>query len=254
MSMGNSTLTKSHFYVKEIMGMNFHIDTIFFTWVVMAILIIAALITKKRLTLIPSPLSLQHIFELLIGAFDDLAKEVIGEEGKKYTPFVATIFIFILLCNWLGIIPLCIPPSQDYNTTLALAIISFIGFNFYGIKKRGSWKWFTHYVEPVPNIARSMEGLTKYSIVPFLVLLFIPLNLIEELARIISLSVRLFGNIMGEHTVIVILLGLVVTSSYILDPIPILVSLIGLLAGAIQALIFAILTLFYIGGAVGEHH
>lgn len=194
-------------------------------------------------------------------------------------------------------------PTASYNTTLALAMISFIAFNWYGLQKcampglsakyrkqeseveghhqakggvGGIFTWILHYFQPTPMLWRSMEGGLKYTLVPLLGLLFIGLNIMEELARVVSLSLRLFGNISGEHqaksTMLSVMYNFMGMSlqgfsagNFIAGPAWFCVSLVlwgaalfatllGALAGFIQAMVFMMLSLVYIAHAVADEH
>ncbi|MBI2265420.1 MAG: F0F1 ATP synthase subunit A [Armatimonadetes bacterium] len=245
--------TLHHYVVARTGSLDWHVDTILYSTVIVLVLGVTSFLIGGRFREIPGSWSLQNVFEMVVAYLKELSESIIGHDGPKYVPFAATTFLFILISNYMGLFPMLKPPTRDYNTTLALALISFVAFNYFGIRKKGVGKWLAHFIDPVPSIWASLEGGMKL-LVLFLGPLFLFLNIIEEVARIVSLSIRLFGNIMGEHTVMATLLGLVITVSYVFDFIPLFVWLLGLLAGAIQALIFAILTLSYIGGAVGEHH
>jgi F-type H+-transporting ATPase subunit a len=231
-----------------------HVDTLFWTWVAMGVLILLALYLKPRLTLVPEKFSVQNVLEWIWDFFYGIAHDMMGGEAFHYMPVVMTIFFFVLLGNLFGLIPALIPYTRDANTTVGLALYSFMAFTYYGIAKKGFLKWVFHFTEPVPALHRTLEGPLKYIMIPPLFLLFVILNFIEETARIISLSMRLFGNIMGKHIVMAVLLGLTVFLLKIFDVLPIFVWLIGLIASIVQAMIFALLTLAYISGAVGEHH
>lgn len=194
-------------------------------------------------------------------------------------------------------------PTASYNTTLALALISFFAFNWFGIKKNvfprwgqashhsheghdhahhsvggfsGLVNWILHYVQPTPMLWRTMDGGLKYFLVPLLGILFVCLNIMEEFARILSLSLRLFGNISGEHQVKVTLLDVMRSflgqsltgfkaGSLIAGPAWLGVSgmiwgaalfatLLGALAGFVQAMVFTMLSLVYIAHAVADEH
>ena len=250
-----------HFKSLTIGGYTVHIDTLAYSWGIVILLALVAFIVGSRLKQVPKALSLQHLFEMLLNMFNGMAENLMGREGRKYVPFVATLFIFILCSNWTGLIPTFIPPSRDVNTTLGLALISFLAFNLFGIQKKGLFKWIAHFIDPIPKLWHDMEGAMKYIFVPILLPLFLVLNIVEEVARIVSLSMRLFGNIMGEHVVIAVFLGLVTFMSFggtwvgiVFEPFPLFIWMLGLLAGFIQALVFSLLTLAYISGAVMEHH
>lgn len=255
-----------------------HGDTLVYSWCAILLLIGLALAARRRLGLIPGGLA--NLFELIFSYFEDLGHDMIGKGAVRYIPFVATLFLFVLVCNWISLIPIItLPPTRDFNTTLALAIISFVGFNYFGIRKyverarkaaeksgqgtggtmaRGLLNWLLHFIDPVPEIFRSLDGALKWAICPVLLVLFIIVNIVEEVFRMVSLSVRLFGNVMGEHVVSVMLLWLTIYISLKLM-VPILwvssvfVLLLGALTGFIQAFIFAVLTLSYIGHLVEEH-
>lgn len=195
-------------------------------------------------------------------------------------------------------------PTASYNTTLALALISFFAFNWFGIKKNvfpnwgasahahhhegddhahhssgglgGLVTWILHYVQPTPMLWRSMEGGLKYALVPLLGLLFICLNIMEEFARIVSLSLRLFGNISGEHQVKMTLMDVMRSflgqsvmgfkaGNMIVGPAwmgvagmiygaALFATLLGALAGFVQAMVFTMLSLVYIAHAVADEH
>jgi len=231
-----------------------HLDTLVWTWVAMAILIVFALIIRGRLKMVPEANSSQNFLEMIWDFFAGIAHDLVGEDADRYMPIVVSVFFFVLLGNLFGLIPTFIPYTRDVNTTVGLALFSFLAFTYFGMAKKGFWGWVTHFMQPVPQLAHTLEGGMKYVMIPLLFVLFVLLNIIEEFARIISLSMRLFGNIMGKHIVMAILLGLTVFLSVVFEPLPIFVWMIGLIASMVQAMIFALLTLAYIAGAVGEHH
>lgn len=262
-----------------------HKEILIYTWIIIVILVFISYLFMRKKNIIPA--KIQGMFEVIYFYLSGLAEDMMGEEGKKYVPFVMTIFLFVLSSNWIGLIPNVKTPTIDINTTLALAVISFLSFNYFGIKKAyetttkegnrpknilqtptyiilGFWKWFSHFFQPIPELWKSLEGALKYILVPLLVPLFFVLNVTEEIIRILSLSVRLVGNIMGEHLAVFFIVGLFI-AGWQLDFItfftkPILwassafILIIGALAGFIQALIFTVLTLSYISRAVADEH
>lgn len=231
-----------------------HLDTLVWTWIAMAMLIAFALVQRRQLALVPKSRSSQNLLEMVWDFFAGIAHDLVGEDAKRYMPIVLSVFFFVLFGNLFGLIPMFIPYTRDVNTTVGLALFSFLAFTYFGVAKKGFGKWVLHFMDPVPSLAHTLEGGMKYIMIPILFVLFVALNFIEEFARIISLSMRLFGNIMGKHIVMAILLGLTVFLNFIFEPLPIFVWLIGLIASMVQAMIFALLTLAYIAGAVGEHH
>lgn len=231
-----------------------HMDTIFWTWVGMGILMVFAFMARGRLKRLPEARSSQNFLEMIWDFFARIAHDLVGDEANRFLPVVLSIFFFVLLGNLFGLIPMFIPYTRDVNTTVGLAIFSFLTFTYFGLAHKGFKRWLFHFVDPVPHLWHNLEGAVKYLMTPFLFVLFLALNIIEEGARIISLSMRLFGNIMGKHIVMAILLGLTVFLSFIFEPLPLFVWMIGLIASIVQAMIFSLLTLAYIAGAVGEHH
>lgn len=198
-------------------------DAVTTTWVVMAIILLLSWALTKSLSSKPS--KLQVLFETLIEFYENIAVQVMGEEGKRFVPLVISIGLFILFSNWIEVIPGFNAPTRDLSTTVALAIVAVSSTYIIGIKKKGL-RFFKKYIEPNP--------------------IFLPINILEELVRPISLSFRLFGNILGEEIVIAILVMIVP----LILPIPMI--LLGLFTGLIQAFIFSLLTLLYIASAIGE--
>jgi len=209
-------------------GWTFHSDTLISAWIVTAVLLSFAIFIRTILQMRPG--LLQSTVELGVDSINGILVERMGEKGRKYFPFVATLFLFIICSNWLGILPFDLkPPTADLNTTAGLAILTIILVQAFGMIEKGPIRYFKRFFEPHP--------------------LFFPLNVIEEMAKPLSLSVRLFGNIFGKETIIVILSGLVALP--LIYPIPILA--LSLLIGAIQAYIFMLLSIFYISMALEGH-
>lgn len=186
-------------------------------------------ILKRRLSLVPG--GVQSVTELLISGIERLVDETMGHHGKKYFPLVATFGLYILISNLTGLIPGLLPPTANLNTTVGLALIVFVLTHIIGVKEHGV-KYLKHFVGPVWWLAPLM----------------VPIEIISHLSRPLSLSFRLFGNMMGHELIIAVLLILVP----FLLPLPILV--LGILVSFIQAFIFSLLTMVYIGGALEEAH
>lgn len=208
---------------------------IFFTWVVMAILVGLALLGTRALAAVPG--RIQNVVEVVIEAFHALLDQMIGKEGRQYLPLIGTAGLFILTCNLLPKIPGFQPPTANWNTTVALALTVFIAYNYFGIRKHGLGRYLKHFCGPVPALAPLM----------------FPVELIGHLARPISLSVRLFGNIFGEESVTVILLAL----AWLVIPYFIWLGImlpLGLFVALVQTFVFITLSMGYIAGAVEEGH
>lgn len=186
-------------------------------------------ILKRRLSLVPG--GVQSVTELLISGIEGLVDETMGHHGKKYFPLVATFGLYILISNLTGLIPGLLPPTANLNTTVGLALIVFVLTHIIGVKEHGL-RYLKHFVGPVWWLAPLM----------------VPIEIISHLSRPLSLSFRLFGNMMGHELIIAVLLILVP----FLLPLPLLV--LGILVSFIQAFIFSLLTMVYIGGALEEAH
>ncbi len=199
------------------------------TWIVMVIFIVLALLIKGRLQMIPK--GIQNFWEVVVSVLEDLVVETMGEKGRPYFPLIATLALFILGCNLIGIIPWLQSATNNLNTTLALALCSFFVTHYVGITKHGS-HYIKHFLGPVP----------------WLIPLILPIELIGHLSRILSLSFRLFGNIMGEDLAIIILTLLV---PYLV-PLPMMV--LQVFTSFIQTLVFIMLTMMYIVGSLEEAH
>jgi len=210
-------------FTLELFGLNlvFNLDTIYMTWIVMAVLIIFGFLATRKIGLIPNPF--QVVGELLVKAFYDLTEDALDKEmAKKYFPLICSLFMFVLLCNWLGVIPKLSEPTKDLNTPLSLGIMGFFIAHYSGIRTKGFKKYAKEYCEPIFFMA--------------------PLNIIGELAKVVSISFRLYGNIMGGAIIIVVISRL--TYSLVLPPF--MLTFFSLFVGSIQAFVFTMLTLVYI--------
>jgi len=201
--------------------MTFNLPTLVMTWlVIISVLIFGYLATRNR-RLIPGPL--QVVGELFVHQFYTITEDALDKElAKKYAPLIISLFIFMVASNWIGIIPHMEEPTKDLNTPLGLGILGFFIAHSAGIRAKGFKNYLKAYVEPIFFIA--------------------PLNIIGELAKVVSISFRLFGNIMGGSIIILVVTSLVF--NLVLPPF--LYLFFGLFVGAIQAFVFTMLTLVYI--------
>ncbi|SJZ48128.1 F0F1 ATP synthase subunit A [Selenihalanaerobacter shriftii] len=198
-------------------------DTVVVSWVIMLVLWVFAISASKSIELVPS--GTQNAAELFIEAIIDLIEGMMPDEGKRFLPLIATIALFIGLANLVGIIPLVPNPTADLNTTLGIALIVFVATHFYGLEEKG----FTYIKEfTEPSIA------------------LLPLNLIGELAKPISLAFRLFGNMAGGG----VILGIIAMFVPWVIPVP-LMAWFDVFVGIIQAFIFTMLAIAYISVARG---
>lgn len=164
---------------------------------------------------------------VIVSTMRDQIREVAHQDYSRYLPFIGTLFLFIVTSNLLAIVPGYIPPTGSLSTTTALAICVLVAVPLYGIAHEGLLKYLRHYIKPTP--------------------MMLPFNIIGELSRTIALAVRLYGNIMSGTVIVGILLSL--TPFFF----PIVMQLLGLITGTIQAYIFAILAMVYIASASSAH-
>ena len=225
-----------HFYW-SIGNLQFHGQVLIVSWFVIGIIVILSFIGTRNLQSIPETKG-QNLAEYILDYIRDLAKTQIGEEEyKPWVPFIGTLMLFIFVSNWSGaLIPwklIELPeselaaPTNDINTTAALALATSIAYFYAGIKKRGL-SYFKKYVQPTPVL--------------------LPINVLEDFTKPLSLSFRLFGNILADELVVGVLVSLVP----LFVPVPMM--LLGLFTSAIQALVFATLAGSYIGESLEGHH
>jgi F-type H+-transporting ATPase subunit a len=196
-------------------------------------LIAAVLIPVSRRLSVGSPGKVQQVLELLLKGLEDLIEEVVGHGwGRPFLPFILGLAIFIFVCNIFGLFYFLQPPTQNTSTTFGLSITAFIFYNVIGIRKNGLVNYLKHFAGPMPLLAPLM----------------VPIELISHVARMLSLALRLFGNIYGEHTASAIFFGLLP----FLLPWPMMG--LGIFGSLLQAFIFIMLTMAYLNGAVGEEH
>lgn len=222
-----------------------HYEDIFFAGIIIIILVSAAYLSSKKRGMIPG--KYQNLLELIVETFDNFVCGILGPDGRKFTPFIGTLFIYIFFMNMLGLIPGMKSPSSNLNTTLALAIIVFTYVQYTGIRQLGLLGYFDHLL----GNPRDMIG---FLFIP----LMLPLHIMGELIKPVSLSLRLFGNIMGEDALIAAFLTFgIVALSFIKSPVglPLQVPfmLLAILTGTVQALVFSLLTTIYLFTMLPHH-
>jgi F-type H+-transporting ATPase subunit a len=200
-----------------------------YTLLVVILLAVLAFLATRRLDIYPG--RLQNIMETIVDAMYELLNNTMGEHGRKFFPLIATLGIFILTSNLLGIIPGFESPTANINTNAAMAVVVFVSTHVVGVMTHGV-KYLKQFVGPVP----------------WLIPLMMPIEIISHLSRPLSLTVRLFGNIMGED----IVLGVVLLLVPLLVPLPVFVLMI--FTSLIQTLVFMLLAMMYIAGALEEGH
>ena len=201
-----------------------------YSWVVMIMLIVLGLIAAKSASLVPT--KLQNVMEIIISGIEEFTIDITGEEGRWLFPLLATVFIYIFTCNIMGLIPGFFPPTASLNTTLSCALVM-VGFtHVIGIKYHGI-KYIKHFLGPV------------WWMVP----LIFPIEVIGHLARVLSLTFRLFGNMMGHELVLTILFAL---AGLFFAPLPIMA--LGIFVALVQAFVFYLLSVMYFTGAIEHAH
>ncbi|MDI6889360.1 MAG: F0F1 ATP synthase subunit A [Thermodesulfovibrionales bacterium] len=199
------------------------------------ILIVVALIIRTSVRLVPR--GIQNFMEVITEAILKLVEDNIGHRwGRQVFSFICTIFIFILLCNFMGLIPGFASATANVNTNAAMAVPVFIAYQFYGIRIHGI-KYIYHFLGPIRSIAA----------LPLMILMFV-VEFISHLARPFTLTIRLFGNMTAKH---VLLLILAIIAPWIF---PTLILGLGVLVAIVQAFVFTLLSVCYFAGAVEEAH
>jgi F-type H+-transporting ATPase subunit a len=200
-----------------------------YTLFVVALLSVLSFLATRQLQIYPG--RLQNVMEVIIGGFDALLIDTMGDKGKKFFPLIATLGLFILTGNLIGIIPGFESPTANINTNAAMALVVFFSTHVVGVSIHGP-KYFKQFLGPV------------WWLTP----LMLPIEVISHLSRPLSLTFRLFGNIAGEDIVLAVVLLLVP----LLVPLPILILMI--FTSIVQTLVFMLLAMMYIAGALEEGH
>jgi F-type H+-transporting ATPase subunit a len=201
--------------------------TIVFTWAVMAVLVLGSWLVTRRLSTSTDLSRWQNLLEVVVLGIRDQIRQISHQDPGKYLPFIGTLFLYIAAANLFNVVPGYMAPTGSLSTTTALAICVFVAVPLYGVISEGPVTYLRHYVKPT--------------------WLMLPFNIIGEVSRTIALAVRLYGNIMSGTVIVAILLSL---TPYIF---PLVMQLLGLLTGMIQAYIFAVLAMVYIASATSAH-
>ncbi len=215
-----------------------------------AILMVAGLVVRRQIAaagggVMPDEgVTLRNVVEVLVDGLAGLARDTMGDEWRKYFPIVGTIFVFILVANLMGLVPGLGGATSDANTTFAWAVISFCVYNIVGIRKHGFW-YINQFMGP-SFFEVTLFG--KHVHVRLLAPLFFPLETVLHLARIVTLYIRLLANMFADHTVVAVWIGLVPIA------VPAVFMALGLLVAVLQAFVFSLLTMIYIGAALEEAH
>jgi F-type H+-transporting ATPase subunit a len=204
-------------------------DAVLYTWLIMIGLVLLSLAATKGLQAVPS--GLQNFMEVVIGSIENMLVETMGEKGKPFFPLIATLAVFILVSNLLGLVPGFFPPTANINTTAACAVVVFVATHYVGLKEHGVG-YIKHFMGPIIWLAPMMFFI----------------EVIGHFSRVISLTLRLFGNMNGHELVLIIFFGL----APFLVPLPMM--LMGVLVSFIQAFVFMLLAMIYIQGSLEHAH
>ncbi len=223
------------FFVKllEFMGFDHFAHAyphVIYSWVVIILLIVGAWLLTRGLSLVPG--KKQNVAEMLVGGIEDFMVDVTGEEGRRFFPILATVFIYIFVCNLVGLVPGFYPPTASLNTTASCALVVFVMTHVIGVMYHGA-KYYHHFTGPV------------WWMIPIIM----PIEIIGHLARVLSLSFRLFGNMMGHELVLGILFLL---AGAFFAPLPIMA--LGIFVALVQAFVFFLLSTMYFTGAMEHAH
>ena len=210
--------------VVQFAGFTFNWETLVMTWITMAIVLLIAVLATRNLQMVPQ--GWQNVVEAIVVWLHEQIDATMGKNGRFLAPFVVSLFMFLLVSNWLGLIPKMASPTNDLNTTLGLALLVIVMVHGLGLCMKGG-DYIAHFFRPRP--------------------VFVIINAIEEVAKPITLAFRLFGNILAGEILIIILLQLMP----IWMPIPSVIWLaFSIFIGGVQAFIFTMLSMAYLANAV----
>ena len=203
---------------------------VLYSWLVMIVLIVSGYGVSRNLSLIP--VKAQNVFEAVIEGLEEFMADITGEEGRRFFPVLGAAFLYIFVSNLIGLLPGFFPPTASYNTTLSCAVTVFFATHYIGIRCHGA-RYYKHFTGPVWWLAPLM----------------LPIELISHFSRVLSLSLRLFGNMSGHEVVLAIFFGL---AGAFFAPLPIMVM--GIFVSFVQAFVFFMLSIMYFAGAMEHAH
>lgn len=208
-------------------------DALAYTWLIIIMLLILSFIATKSVKTIPG--KLQNFMEVIVDGIENMIVQTMGEQGRSFFPLIATLALFILVSNLIGLIPGFFPPTANINTTAACAIIVFVSTHVVGIKHHGT-HYIKHFMGPIAWLAPLM----------------LIIEVVSHLSRVLSLTLRLFGNMFGHEMVLMSFFFLGI--KFFMPIIPLPMMLMGILVSFIQAFVFMLLAMIYIQGSLEEAH
>lgn len=225
-------------------------------WIAFGIILLLAVLGLSRLKKVPG--GLQGAFEFAMEWLEDIVKQVMGEAGLPLLPLFFSFFLFILVANLLGLFPYMASPTAKTDTTLALALVTFGATHVLGMRKKGIFGYWGHFFHVVD--ASQEKGISKVITAVLQFVLLPAIELVGEMARPLSLTMRLFGNIFAKEMLLTILAALVLQyfqqkSVLMIMPLALrpAILILGVLVSLIQAVVFTALSMIYIGGAIATH-
>ena len=203
---------------------------VLYAWVVIALIVGLGALAAKGIQMVPT--KAQNVSELIVSGMEEFMVDITGEEGRWLFPLAGTVFLYVFIGNLIGLVPGFFPPTANLNTTASIALVVFTFTHVIGIKYHGA-KYIKHFMGPVWWMSP---------------LIFV-IEVIGHFARILSLSFRLFGNMMGHEIVLAILFGL---AGAFFAPLPIMA--LGIFVAFVQAFVFFLLSVIYFSGAMEHAH
>jgi len=194
-----------------------------------AALVRSRLVATERVLEPEDGVTVRNVAEVFVEMITGLAEGVIGHGAERYVPLLGSFFVFILVCNLIGLVPGFVPPTSDFNITFALGIVAFAAYNVYGTREHG-WRYWKHFLGPVVFLAPLMLVVEVFS----------------QLFRPVSLGIRLFANMFADHQVVEIFTGLTKVI------VPVVFYVLGAFVAVVQAFVFTMLTAIYIALAVSQ--
>ena len=246
------------------LGLDNAINAVTVAWFVTLLLMTLFLLTRSRLKAVPT--GLQNFFEMVIDFVRDLAEPQVGRHTDFFFPLFFYLFIFIFFSNLMGLIPGSMSPTSRVDVNLGMALIVFLSTHFWGIKQKGFLKYLSHFLPPPipvdPKAALWLKIMMR-AISLGLLLMMPAIHLVGELVRPVSLTLRLFGNMMGKEKILAVSI-LLITIQWGISPafkavsvlpflLRVIIVVLGVFVSFIQALVFMFLSMVYIGGAIQEH-
>ena len=245
-------------------GIENGINALTVSWFVSLLLLTLFLVTRSNLRLVPT--GLQNFFELVVDFVNDLAQPLVGRHADFFFPLFFYLFIFLFFSNLMGLIPGLMSPTSRVDVNVGMALIVFFSTHVWGVKEKGVLGYLAHFLPPKidvdPKAGFALKVMMK-SIYIILCFLMPVLHVVGELVKPVSLTMRLFGNMMGKEKILGVSIMLVfafwgdsfLAKMFSLAPamLRVLITVLGVFVSFIQAFVFMLLAMVYIGGAVQSH-